>query len=163
MNASIDRFRAWWDAQSERDRRILAVGAVFVAGFLAYAAVFEPLRRTRVAREQALSEARSLAVRLESIAAEVKRGAATGSLVPGQSLLAAVDQASKATTFGKDAHLQPEGDNVVKVAIDNVPFEAVVRWIHDLQARYGVRVDAAEFDRQPDPGRVNAHLTVVKG
>jgi len=161
--AYAERFKAWWEAQGERDRRMLTLGAVFVAGFIAYAGIWTPMRRAQTARAQSLAEARTLAVRLESIAGDVKRGSGTGSLAAGQSLLAAVDQSSKSTSFAKDAHLQPEGDNTVKVAMDNVPFEAVVRWVHDLQARFGIRVDAAEFEKQADPGRINARLTLVKG
>jgi type II secretory pathway component PulM len=50
--------RAWWQAQSERDRRTLAVGAFAVALLLGWALVWHPLALRRDALEQEVASRR---------------------------------------------------------------------------------------------------------
>jgi general secretion pathway protein M len=51
----------------------------------------------------------------------------------------------------------------VRIWLEDVPFDGLVRWLGDLHARYGVRVDNADIERESGPGLVNARLTLVKG
>jgi len=40
--------------------------------------------------------------------------------------------------------------------------DKLIRWLNDLQARYGVRVDNADIDRQATAGLVNARVTLMR-
>lgn len=165
MKAYLERFRAWWNARAERERQVLSAGAVMLALMVFYLAVWEPLAQSLRQRETALAEARTLAIRLESLAIEVQRTRGSGGTLAGadQSLLAVVDQSGKASRLGKPpSRLQPEGDNMVRVWIEDVPFDAVLRWLNDLQTRYGVRVDSADIERQSAAGMVTVRLTLVR-
>jgi general secretion pathway protein M len=166
MNAYLERFRAWWSGLAERERRVLGSGAAVLAVILLYLAVWEPLAGARRDRETALSEARALAVLLETLAAEAQRGHGPGGPTAGagQSLLAVVDQSRKASALTKPpTRLQPEGEGMVRIWLEDVPFDALVRWLHDLQTRYGVRVDNADIERESAVGLVNARLTLMRG
>ena len=86
-----------------------------------------------------------------------------GTLGAGQSLLAVVDQSRKASALTKPpSRLQPEGDGVVRIWLEDVPFDALLRWLADLQLRYGVRVDTADIERESAPGLVNARVTLMR-
>ena len=79
------------------------------------------------------------------------------------SLLSAVDLASKDGTLSKPpSRLQPDGDTQVRVWVDEVQFDSLVRWVNELQTRYGVRVDSLDVERQPTAGLVNARLSLVR-
>ena len=163
MNAQLERLRATWSGLAERERRVVGAGGVALGLILAYLLVWEPLASGRQQRELELQAARALAVQLEELA-----GAAGGPGRPAiqgkdQSLLAVVDQSRKTSALTKPpSRLQPEGDDTVRIWLEDVPFDALVRWLGDLQTRYGVRVDNAEIERESGPGLVNARLTLVR-
>ena len=166
MKAYLARFRAWWATLAEREQRVLAVGAVVVGLTVLYLGVWEPVVKAQRDRELALEDARALATMLETLAVEVQRGrdaGGGGTAGAGQSLLAVVDQSRRASALTKPpTRLQPEGDATVRIWLDDVPFDALLRWLGDLQARYGVRVDAADIERQSGQGLVSARLTLVR-
>ena len=62
--------RTWWQAQSERDRRTLAVGAFAVALLLGWALVWHPLALRRDALDQQLKRWRQ-AQRIRDYAAAI--------------------------------------------------------------------------------------------
>lgn len=166
MNAYRERFRAWWGGLAPREQRVLGAGAAVAALALLYLAVVEPVAKARRDRVQALEDARSLAAMLESLAVEVQRhrGAGGGAtLGANQSLLSIVDQSRRASSLTKPpSRLQPEGDGIVRIWLEDVPFDALLRWLADLQLRYGVRVDTADIERESGPGLVNARITLVR-
>ena len=163
MKAYLERFRAWWSGLADRERRFLSVGAAAAAVLLLYAGVWDPLSRAKARREADLRDARALAIQLEALAAQAPRstGAVTGL---DQSLLNVVDQSRRSSAVTKPpSRIQPEGDNTVRLWLEDVPFEGLVRWLGDLQTRYGVRVDTAEIERESAPGLVNVRLTLMRG
>jgi general secretion pathway protein M len=165
MKAWLDRLRATWAGLAERDRRVLMVGAGALALILVYVAGWQPLTSARERRAAALAEARSLAVKLETLAAETTRRRGTGGATiagTNQSLLAVVDATRKTAGLTKQPSIQPEGESTVRIQIEDVPFDQLVRWLNDLQTRYGVRVDSADIDRVSGAGLVNARLTLMR-
>jgi general secretion pathway protein M len=166
MKAFRERFRAWWGALAPREQRVLGVGAVALTLILLYLLAFEPFVQARRERMQALEDARALAVTLETLAVEVQRqrGAGGGAILgANQSLLSIVDQSRRASSLTKPpSRLQPEGDAIVRIWLEDVPFDALLRWLADLQLRYGVRVDTADIERESGPGLVNARVTLTR-
>ncbi|MCI0749501.1 MAG: type II secretion system protein M [Nevskiales bacterium] len=165
MNPYLGQLRSAWENLAERERRMLALGGGVLCLIVFYLLLWEPLRQARIDKAEALAQARILATRLELMAVEAQRGDNGGrrATSTGQSLLAVVDQSGKSSQLGKPpVRLQPEGDNTVKVWLEEVPFEAVLRWLHELQTRHGVRVDNADFERQTTPGLVNVRVTLVR-
>jgi len=161
--SAVERLRAWWSGLAERERRVLGGGGVILALVIAYLGVWEPLAGARHRQQVNLAAARALAVQIEALAASAPRGtpALSGT---GQSLLAIVDQSSKSSAMAKPpSRLQPEGDNAVRIWLEDVPFDALLRWLGELQSRYGVRVDNADIQRESGPGLVNARLTLMRG
>jgi general secretion pathway protein M len=164
MNAYLERLRSWWAGLAERERRVLGGGGIALALIVLYTGAWEPLAAAQQRRALDLQAARAMAVQLEDLAAVAGRGAPRTVQGAGQSLLAIVDQSRKATAITKPpTRLQPEGDNTVRVVLEDVPFDALVRWLADLQMRYGVRVDNADIERESGPGLVSARLTLTRG
>lgn len=166
MNELLERFRTWWAGLAERERQMLSAGSVVAGLTLFYLVVWEPLTLLRAERERTLADQRILAEQLEIVGADVRRfsGAAQQPASNGQSLLAVVDQSVKTSQLGKTpSRMQPEGDKTVKLWLEDVPFDAAVRWLHALQTRHAVNVDNADIEAQSEPGRVNVRVTLVRG
>lgn len=147
-----------------RERRLVLGGGIVLGVLLLYLLIWEPLVQAHARRTAALDSARAVALRIESAAALVQsRGAASGP--QNGTLLAVVDQSSRAPTLGKaPSRLQPDGagDTSVKVWFDDVPFDKLVRWLGELEMRHGVQIASAEFARGSAPGLVNAQLSLVR-
>jgi general secretion pathway protein M len=164
MKAWLERFRAWWSSLADRERRVLSTGAAALGLIVLYAGVWDPVAGARARHETDLQAARALAIQLESLAAAAPRaGAGATPAGAGQSLLAVIDQSRKSSALTKPpSRLQPEGDGTVRIWLEDVPFDALLRWLAELQTRYGVRVDDADIERESGPGLVNARLTLVR-
>lgn len=173
MNATLQtiqmqsaRARERFLALQVRERWILGVGALVLLLTVLYLAVLEPLMHAQAQRKAALESARQIAVKLEQAAAQLqstqgRNPAATAGR--GLSLMAAVDQASKQGLLGKGpTRIQPEGDREVRVWFEDIAFDAMVRWLADLQTRYGVAVQTLDVEPQSTPGRVNVRLSLVR-
>lgn len=160
----VEQLRARWTALAPTERRTLTIGGIALVPILLYLLAWSPVTRLQHKREVALRDSRTLAVQLERLASEVqsRRGGASP-VATNQSLLALVDQTRKSSNITKaPSRLEPEGDTTVRLWMEDVPFDALVRWLGELQTRYGVRVDAADIDRVSGAGLVNARITLMK-
>ena len=115
-----------------------------------------------------MEEQQSLKLWMQQAAAEAKqlRGGASASGGGGdehRSLLALVDQTAKQSQLAQAVkRIQPDGQDVVRVNLEQASFDDVVKWLGNLQRVYGVSVVDAAIDRQTDAGRINARLTLKK-
>lgn len=157
-----DRFQAL----QVRERWMLGVGAAALLLTVLYLAVWEPIAESRDQRAVALASSRDIAVRLEQAAAQLRATAGQNPAATagrGLSLLAAVDQASKLGSLGKSpTRVQPEGDREVRVWFEDLSFDHLVRWLAELQTRYGISVQTMDIEAQSEPGRVNVRLSLVR-
>lgn len=165
MNAYLTQLQEWLRGLAPRERILVGAGSVVVLVTILFLGIWEPLNKAHRQRETDLVAARALAQRLEVIAAEVQKTRAVngGGVAGGGSLLTAVDQASKSGTLNRPlTRIQPEGDSEVKVWVDGVSFDALLRWISELEGRYGISIQTADIDKDATPGLVNARLSLVR-
>ena len=167
MKQYLERFQEWFRTLAPRERVMVSACAAVVAITLLYVGLWEPLTRAHHQREEALIAARAMSQRLEKMAAEVQRHHGSGGDAAAAnrklSLLAAVDQSSKSGALNKPlTRIQPDGDKTVRIWVDDVSFDGLMRWIVDLDTHYGVIVDTADIEHADTAGMVNAKLSLVK-
>jgi general secretion pathway protein M len=161
MNASD--LRAWFNGLAARERAIVVGGAAVLVVLIVYAGVVEPLseRHARIEREAAQQWA--LAAWMNQVGDSVRRAGPTRVGGNGDSLFAAVDRSVRNTALaGSLQRVQPEGQQTVRVWLDNAPFDEVVRWVGALERDQGVVVSAMTAERTQNAGRVNARLTLER-
>jgi general secretion pathway protein M len=164
MKDLIAQLQSRYDALAPRERLMVAVAGAVVFVTLLYLLIWEPLVKAHEQRAEALDSARALATRIESAALLTQRSALGARVDRNTSLLAAVDQTSRSPTLGKaPSRLQPEGDREVKVWLEDVSFDNLLRWLSELENRYGIAASSAEIERGTTPGSVSARLTLVRG
>ena len=166
LNRQLAPLRVWFEARQPREQLVVAAGALAVLLALIYLVLWQPFALARDHAEADLASARSLAARIEQLGSQAQQAHAGGGppvVGPEVSLLSAVDQASKDGILGKaPSRMQPDGDKQVRVWIEDVPVDAVLRWIDDLQSRYAVRIDGVTVERRPTAGTVNVRLSLVR-
>ena len=150
----LARGRSWWDARSERERRLLAALAGLAAMTLLVLLVIRPMQ---LARARALSDIRTyetLNGRLRGAGALVGRRTAGGPLPT-------VVTGSAATAGLTIQRLEPEGGQT-RVVIENAPYDAIVSWLSVLENSDGVHIAEVKLERRPTPGIVGAQLLLSR-
>lgn len=164
LPASITRqwsaLGARWQVMPLRDRRALAVLGLFFVLAGSWLGVVSPAinyaNDSRAALQQA--QADLLWMQLNAVAAR-QAAARTGQLAAGQSLLSAVNASARASGLNLQ-RFEPDGEQRVRVTLENAVFVDVMRWVVTLQQQYGLAVDSFSADAQAQPGIVNIRLTV---
>ncbi|QJU57671.1 type II secretion system protein M [Sphingomonas sp. AP4-R1] len=151
-----DRGTAWWADRSQREQRLLAVLAVIGLVALVLVAVVRPLQ---TARARAVADIRTydmLAMRLRAagpgLGAPARRG-------PPASVVAA----SAGATGVIVQRVEPEGGRLTVVLAD-APFDAVLRFVADLERTSALRVSEARIEASTSgPGLVTARFVMAGG
>lgn len=158
--------KAWWLGLQASERRILIIGAVVLLLVLPYFGLWLPLQDQVATLEKEVKEQQAVKRWMQQAAAEVKQ--LGGNVAPvamqprdGRSLLAVVDQTAKRSGLGPGLkRLEPEGQGAVRVWLEQVVFDDMVRWLAGLEQQNGLRVNTITIDRQDAPGLVDVRMTL---
>jgi general secretion pathway protein M len=157
---------AWWKRLRERERWIVSSGLGLALALLLYGLVWQPLRTQLKNLRQGVAEQRAELARMRTIAEEVKRLSAFANTSEeaaqadsGQSLLLLVDRKAKTAGLNETIkRVEPQGVNQLRIQLEQVNFDQMIRWLDSLAQEHGIAVDNANIDRQTSSGRVDARL-----
>lgn len=156
--------RQYWDNLQPRERIILLIGSGCVLLLLLYAFIWEPFTRESARLEQSVADQQVLLAWISDASREVERlrrgrGAKGGR--GGESIMALVDRTAKSGGLGTHLkRIQPDGSGKVRLWLEASPFDSVVRWLRQLEERYGVYAEGVVIDSTDTSGLVNARLVL---
>jgi general secretion pathway protein M len=156
---------AWWQGLSERDRRILTIGAPVVFLLLGWSFVWYPLAHARAQLQSDVERARGDLAWMQQAAGEAAALRAKGARGQvdrqGKSLLALADVSARAAGLA-DAlkRVEPSGPKSVRVSFDTANFDALIGWVDGLGRDYGVQANDLSADRVEGIGLVNARVVL---
>jgi len=157
------RAQKYFAQLSERERRLVVIGAIAAVLLIVVAAVL-PLQRSVSAVQQRVERKRDDLSWLRSMAPQlaVLQNSARPEL--REPLVVLVDRTSREAGLQKGSFgSQPSGDGGVSVRLDQTPFDQLVAWLSSLNERYGVRVQSASIDVGTGVGTVNVSLVLHAG
>lgn len=160
--------KEFYENLSVSERRSLLVGGVALGLVLIYGLIWLPLQRSVIAMQAQVVKNQELVTWMQNASADVRSILGNAPAVRTErgdsSLLALVDNTAKQTNLGQAVRrVEPKGKDEVRVRLEDAPFDDMIRWLTDLQLRYGVQAESVSVDKQPSPGRVNANLTLKEG
>ncbi|MDX1454032.1 MAG: type II secretion system protein M [Gammaproteobacteria bacterium] len=154
--------RDYIDSLQGRERILFFAGSTAVALTLAFLLVIEPMLLYQQRLHDSVERQRELVSWMRG-AAEVlgtQQGTSREAIPPG-GLLAVVDGAAKRSQLGNSLQrLSQDGDNTVRILLEDAPFDSLLLWLDGLQQRFGISVDSADIERAAGDGLVNATLTL---
>lgn len=159
LRARMAPLQARWRQLPPRDQRALAAMALAVALALLWFAVAVPAMNYAQSARQDLDTARDDFGWMQANANRARQVSAGGGLQSGQSLLSAVNSSAQQAGLSLQ-RFEPDGEQRVRVTLENAVFTDVMRWVVDLERRYGVRVEHFNADVQAQPGIANIRLTL---
>lgn len=158
----MNKLRAWYTDLQERERRMVAIGAVAVAVLILLFGILLPLQSAvfnAVTRNETKRE--DLAW-MQVTAPEIR---AAGNQLPadtGEAPVVVVDRVGReAGLAGALRGTQPNGTGV-RVQLEAAPFDTLVIWLATLDERYGLAIESITVDRAARPGVVNASITFTQ-
>ena len=155
--------RAWWQAQSVRDRRFVAVGGFLAVLLLGYTFVWQPVERSRdewrlraSAADASLNWMRDAAQRLQASAP-----ASVTTVRDGRSLIAVVDAGVREAGLGGALlRVEPVSSGQVRVYFQQASFDALTDWLKTIGSSHGVQVVELSVQRSAGVGLVDARLAL---
>ena len=157
---SLEAFSDYLAARNQRERRLLAVGALALLLILVFAIIL-PLDRSVAHARTRLTQKRADLAWMQGVAPEMGRSVPPPS---GESLILIVDRSARESGLEKAlAGSEPGGQNSLSVRLEKAPFDALITWLGRLAQQNGVVVDSATIEKAGTQGEVNAAIVLHTG
>jgi general secretion pathway protein M len=160
----MEALRAWFEQLAPRERALVVAASVLVVFAVVYVGGWQPLQVRAEQNAKAVADYRALLDELTQVAA--RRGPQRGAeAAPDseQSLVLLVDRTTR--NQGLANYLkrnQPDGDEMIRLRFEEAPFDNLLRWLVEMQSRYGIGAVSANIDASRAAGRVNCNLVLSR-
>ena len=156
----IEELYVRWDALNQRERMVVtALGVVLIFAVI-MVGIYVPLTKKRdeaILRYQTNVE---LLGWMSSVAPQViKLSDSEGTDQPAQSIMSTVNQTAQAYQLNLN-RIQPEGENNLRVWVQDASFDAMMRWLADLQNNSNIIVNNISIDGGGNTGIVSARVVL---
>ena len=161
-----DELKAWYLSLEHREQRILAAGAVFVVAMVLYLLLLAPYFNSRHRLEAEIAQRQIEITWMGPAAAQLQalRGQQPSGIPSNQSLLAVVSRSAADAGFGQVMkQAQTGNDGSVRVQMQGVAFDGLIRWLGTLRRQYGISVRDLTAQKTAAAGSVDTTLTLVSG
>jgi general secretion pathway protein M len=150
------------DTLSERDRRMLLIGAVIAALLLVYVVI--QLDSSVTSANKRIKKKQEDLSWIQTAGPEIMASGGMGATNNGESLLVIVDRSARESGLGTAlAGSEPAGPGGLSVRLQKASFDTLVQWLARLSQQSGIRVDSASIDNAGAPGLVNAAIVLHMG
>lgn len=159
----MNKLRAWYASQSERDRRVLLIGAVTLAVLALVLGILLPLQSAVSGAVGRSANRREDLDWMRIHAQEVREGATQLRRDTGEAPVVLVDRVGHESGLGDALRgTQPAGVAGVRVQLEGAPFDTLVVWLATLEQRYGLAIESITIDRTAQTGFVNVSVTLAQ-
>jgi len=154
--------REYFENLSQRERFFVIAASAALVLFLLYAMLWRPVVGNARDVQQRIAAQESELQWMRQAAAEARtlRGSARGNAgASGGSLLSLVERTARQGRLAPAVRrVQPEGQQGVRIWLENAAFDDLLVWLHQLAAAHGVSLSEIAVERQPAAGIVNGRL-----
>jgi general secretion pathway protein M len=156
----MNKLKTWYAGLQERERRVVAIGAVALALIIVIGGILLPLQAA-VSRAVKGSETRREDLAwMRANATEIRSRGADIPSDTGEAPVVLVDRIGRETGLGAALRgTQPNTTGGVRVQLEGAQFDTLLTWLDTLDRRYGLTTEAITIDRTPSPGLVNASIS----
>ena len=164
QNPTLLNLRKQYEMLSPRDRLALKVMAVALALVVLIFGMMKPAYEFKKnAEAEYLANQKLLALVNENkraLSALVsKSGSPSARTLNSQQLVSSVTNLAKKQKVALK-RFEPSGEDKLKVWVDDASFDQVITWLARLKSSLGVKVEQISIDKDDDPGKVSARMTL---
>ncbi|AUM10983.1 type II secretion system protein GspM [Ketobacter alkanivorans] len=160
---SLDPVRRRYDSMAPSERMIVNGIGVLLVLVLAFLILILPAQRSVSEAEMKLAGQQKLMSWMKENEQTARMAAAGGSGrtksdQPLQSIVTSTAPALGLTV----KRIEPESDDKLRVWLEKVSFDKTVRWLHQIESRYGIQIVNISIDADRTEGLVTAKLVLQK-
>ena len=158
--------KQWFSNLNSRERRIVTSGATVLLVILLYLMVWEPLTSKRDQLKVSVNAQQTNYEWMQQAAAEIRQLSGKGAGVKKHtgSMLGTINKSAKSLLKGAVIkRVEEDRQQGVRVWIEQVAFDDLLRWLGQIQQQYGIRVSSLVSERHSKVGRVNVRLILQRG
>lgn len=163
LKQQLDPLRRRYDSLSDAERWVVNGLGLLILAVIVLLLIVMPAQRAVTQAEMQLNGKQSLLQwmqdneHLAKQANSSKRNSRTSNQ-PLQTIVT-----STAPSMGVTVkRFEPESDEKLRIWLEKVPFDKTVRWLHQLESRYGIQIANASVDAERVEGLVTAKLVLQK-
>jgi general secretion pathway protein M len=161
-DALVQRVSSWYGSLPAREQLFVSRGAIAAAVLLVGGLAWQVHASVKATQARVERKQGDLAFILQNLT-ELQAASPTAA-ANGQPLVVLVDRTARdAGIAGQVAGTDPSGTNGLRVRLEGVDFDAMVRWLAVLQQQHGLSIQTASVERGGEPGRVQATLVLTRG
>lgn len=154
--------RAIWNARAERERQIVAAGALLLVVAALWAYVWSPLQADRARLRTEVPRLRAEAALVATGAAEVTRlRGALQAIAPGSGTTL-IETRAREYFVAAYGGVTPLGDERYRLSLQPVPFASLTRFLGVLAADHAIVVETLALAAHADGGTVNVEGLVLR-
>lgn len=162
----MQRLKDWFSSLQARERAIVAIGGVLVLIVAIYMLALAPFYAAVNSRAERVSQKEGDLAWMRSVGGEVMalNASSPTSVAPtNESLVVLIDRTARECGLGAALTGQtPNGDNGIRVRLEQAEFDKLVVCLGSLQQAHAVNIESANIDRTGKPGFVNASLVLTR-
>ena len=160
---SLDPLRRRYDSLSNSERLVVNGLGVMIVLVLVFLLLILPAQRSVDQAEMILAGKQNLLSWMkdnEDVARMAAKGG-SGRSQSDQPLQSIVTSTAPALGINVK-RIEPESDDKLRVWLEKVSFDKTMRWLHQIETRYGVHIVNASIDAERTEGLVTAKLVLQK-
>ena len=158
----MNKLRTWFLGLTQREQRVVAVGAVLLGLIVLVGGILVPLQSAVSSVVQTNAAKREDLAWMRVNAPEIR---AAGFALPadtGEAPVVLVDRVGREAGLGTALRGTQPNATGVRVQLESAPFDTMISWLATLDTRYGFALESITVDRGAAPGMVNASVTFTK-
>mgnify|MGYP000485753299 CR=1 FL=1 len=152
-----------YNALPQNDKRALLLLSAFFCVVALFYGVLKPIGETRVSaqnnHETRLKELRFLESNAHKAARITSSNSGNNSNQSDRSLLSIVNSSSSQFSVSLKT-IEPSGDDKIKITLEAVPFNALMKWLDSLNTKNHVNTTNVFIERAKEEGLTNVRLTL---
>lgn len=156
MNAQVtalkDKLESWFQGLSESEQKLVKFGSIFLAVFILFT-VISSVNSGVTESKRKLQQQQSLNTWAAEQISIIKSSTGGNQANFSGSMTQVVNATARQFNI-RIARLQPKKNDMVKVGLDDVGFNRLMKWLAELQSKHGVRVENIDFAKGDEQGKV---------
>lgn len=149
----------WWQSLQQREQRLVLVCGIAIAVFLFYWLIWQPVHQVKASNQRALQQAEQQLLWLHSVLPQLQQ---SGVSVERSSGSLSQILTNSARQYGiRVNRMQPQNEQM-QLVLDDVAFEQLLRWLHDLHYQHGLRLVNLDVSLSNQPGIVQVRRILVE-
>lgn len=154
----MKQFQLWWASLQQREQQLLTGAGVVVVIALFYGLIWQPLHQARIDQQLA---AKGAAEQLQWLQSQLPKLGNTAVSPKTQGSLTDVVSQTAGRYQVQVSRMQPQNDQL-QLSLEDLPFDQLLRWLHELQYQQGVTLVQLNIARSDVPGQVRVRRMVLE-